>query len=1198
MHDLLFQDSGIEAAGIEEKFGEMVSTDSSDPWESKWYGVVDATMPRAFYASSKENVVSLRQVANDFLYKLISKQDLKSLLRHYQSNNGVLFASLALEDFKINKIAIPKELSTKIEEEVNKLCQNIHNRLEVQKKKIKDLHKNEREEAKERVSVIESSIEDKLLAEAEEWLSDLEEYQRKIKNRDYESVRKLELIEWLEKVGFEKNLSDLSVTELQNRKNEFLTKNKDRLLHVEVLSSFSKEKGFSDEFRNILKQVAETLQMPKYWPETSTDTEYIVLCLEEILKKLVSWCKVKTVLDSDAQISLSILIGYFEQNILQLVSNAVHGNTEESNLAEIAELGWENVQDPEEIRKVLFKKGFLKKEESEIEEITEDSEAVDPLKDVYIDWLPLINAAKEEKETLAVGNPFTILDNRSYRKLASPSASEYRRLDSEGRGETKEAFRFLGIFGIACLLDGRQLQIETVENYVDCIASLLYQHSELKDHFAESVWKQILNVDNALAQPPGWKRFIDDLGKDPARNIIVRLMSGFYSFEVFEALWDKGKLDRENSLRISLLCLLEQEENWRTLNIVILKLAPKQIQNLLRNFVNVLKSTAQDDTAEQREANLTILADHIENQAKKLSSVIPYLPWIDFTRRNVVTNFESDPLTEVRPETGELEKVEKGRWLFQLHIKRRHLDYPASLEISLGEGSKFNLLDGEKPKDILKIDEPSLLDSEFVQDLYLIEKERRIKPGEPVDLVLRLSGSTLTGRTFGREYILPAKLSDEPEFEIPGSYEIEEAYPGAVGNPVLRGEGFFGRDNILHNIDSAILNGESNWITGIRRIGKTSILLQIAKDYSFEANREAAPIYYDVATFNYQEGKDATYQAQFFGKLRNALLTHERNKSFCTWLMDHGVDKQKLEMTLRAIGKDQDGDLSTWLPELSNCLVKLSNNKISRILFLLDEVEKFEAHWRLGYKDKVKTMLFSLRNVIQQAENISIFFAGSNLANRFITDYDQPFFGSIKNESLEGFNFERDFNAIKSVFLPITMQSYFHVSDDVLKYVNAACKGIPYFIAMLGKTVCEIAAHRRITKIVIDKAIKVLMWGSDSVRISAAYSSFTKSLQDLTALNEYEQVRAELFLMIMAQNASLAFPTVDDELITKIAASEAPSVETNEWNEARKQCIDVGLITGPRIKLRFTIPIMGEALKRMASEMLRNRIEDLELLRD
>src|SRR5215813_1996846 len=70
--------------------------------------------------------------------------------------------------------------------------------------------------------------------------------------------------------------------------------------------------------------------------------------------------------------------------------------------------------------------------------------------------------------------------------------------------------------------------------------------------------------------------------------------------------------------------------------------------------------------------------------------------------------------------------------------------------------------------------------------------------------------------------------------------------PYIVGNPIKDQAGFFGREDIFREVLQVLRQRESNAIVlyGQRRIGKTSVLLQLEKQ--LRRDGEFTPVYFDL----------------------------------------------------------------------------------------------------------------------------------------------------------------------------------------------------------------------------------------------------------------------------------------------------------------------------------------------------------------
>lgn len=1193
IRNLLFcEESDINPVDL--NFGQMILVNSNNPWLSDWNGKVDAIMPRAFIEKQNLEKPRLVTIANDLISKIYSKKSREDLLKHYYKSNGCSLAMLAIDDFAEIGVVFDNQFTRKIEKEYKVKAEQLEERLHVADKNTNTLRPEVKSDIGNYLEMAKKLLNKRKLEEAEDWTEqaegDIENALDDMKNSsivDGNEAKSKLIIDWLEKAGC-LDLDSLDLGQMESLKKKILKENSLRLNHLDTLSSLCKSNNLPSEVKTYLRQLKINLSSPDLWPDTGDNAEYIGMLIDDIYAWLTNWWGHQEDFLPKTKKALVDVAKYLQDNISTLILDAIKKEKPlDSKFAQLANFGWDKARKPEHIWDELIKNNFVNDKSLSA---ADNKEISNNYYDYSDDGSSFdLSAIRSEVEPEEMENPFNLLKNNEYKKVCSASAMEFRRLEKEGNIQTPQAKSLLALYSISSILASKNLSNSEIIDYLIFVATQVSKNPYLLELLNKALWLKLLALDHLLEVSSGWKELWERSPEDTSRHFLSRLLSSQDSLPILELLWKGRMKEKDNRLRrVSLLCLLDSDGRWELFECFINKVAPRALKTLLINFVRVLKSKNLDATA-----NLPLIARGIEDKTKSLSSAVPYMPWVEFVRLKAHADLSSAPITLNLSDNLVLEKVENG-WQLYLQIVPREIDYPASLSIKIGEGTVDFLNNDNKAVRKLQAAEDLLSNQPFTWSIMVKTKnDEKTEEGTHV-LPILISGTTLTGSKFEENYDLKVTFGVECEFNPPGNYEIDDAYPGVTGNPVSPGEGFCGRESYLEKIDSIIRNSRSLWVTGVRRIGKTSILLHVAKFYGHEAERPIGIIYVPLEDFDYKNNSPKSFSQQFFSFIRSMILEYPRNNSLRLWFSKRGVNKELLTKAFDGIGSDESGGVSIWLPQMADELTRLSKGKLTRFLILMDEVDQLEKHWRKGFKDEVSKLFWGLRNVSQQASNVSLIMAGSNLANRYINDYEQAFYGSIGNLTISGYEIPKELSAARNVFLPPQMEKgYFSISDEVLMYVIKTCNGIPYFIALLGDAVVRITKHRQITRNSMDAAIKALIWGHDNLLDSEAHNKFTKTLEDLSILPSYERVRTEIFLMYMAQNVSVSFPEVSEGKVISHISDGVGSVDPEEWRASRKICIQGNLIEGPIHRLKFVIPIMGEALSRMARDDLPNRIEQL-----
>ncbi|WP_147414688.1 hypothetical protein [Simplicispira hankyongi] len=239
-------------------------------------------------------------------------------------------------------------------------------------------------------------------------------------------------------------------------------------------------------------------------------------------------------------------------------------------------------------------------------------------------------------------------------------------------------------------------------------------------------------------------------------------------------------------------------------------------------------------------------------------------------------------------------------------------------------------------------------------------------------------------------------------------------------SPLRKDLYFFGRDDICQGIIDKHFAGQNSSLFGLRRSGKTSILLSICRRI---ANQAGYATLIDCQLLHLMSWNDALF---FLSSTIN-------DEHHCRLV----IDKANYTSTNAPLA---------FIKDIDRIHKKLKKN----ILVALDEIEQitfdvsFSSNWRDG-TDYVK-FWHVLRSLFQRQDNpITLLIAGTNprcLETPFILGGDNPLYGQIKAEYIPGFSVAQTKQMIE------TLSSYMGISidEDIYTYLTREFGGHPFLM--------------------------------------------------------------------------------------------------------------------------------------------------------
>lgn len=263
---------------------------------------------------------------------------------------------------------------------------------------------------------------------------------------------------------------------------------------------------------------------------------------------------------------------------------------------------------------------------------------------------------------------------------------------------------------------------------------------------------------------------------------------------------------------------------------------------------------------------------------------------------------------------------------------------------------------------------------------------------------------------------------------------IDKQFPAGV--PVM-GDNLIGRGKEIKAILSTLLNGQSVILTAPRRLGKTSLALEVLKKMRgmdhFVADIDLFKI---ISKREFAEKiVDATLEnkkiSNFAGKLKKGLGFVLKNIQ-----LKQVVENFEFVLDLGSSTADENKLLENSLEFLEKFSAKYNKH----IFVFLDE---FGDITKLGGDDVLKKM----RAIIQRQQNVTYLFAGSqeSVMKHLFGDRKSPFFRFAMSYEIGNLPLPDTTIYIKKKFTSLG----FEISDTVVNEIVNRSEGHPYYTQLL-----------------------------------------------------------------------------------------------------------------------------------------------------
>lgn len=267
-------------------------------------------------------------------------------------------------------------------------------------------------------------------------------------------------------------------------------------------------------------------------------------------------------------------------------------------------------------------------------------------------------------------------------------------------------------------------------------------------------------------------------------------------------------------------------------------------------------------------------------------------------------------------------------------------------------------------------------------------------------------------------------------------------------SPLRRDLYFFGRDDLCQSLIDKHQTGQSASLFGLRRSGKTSILLSVCRRI---ANQNGFASIIDCQLL---------YQLPWHAALYHVVSTINSDHHAKVPINENEYTNEKAAIVFSR-------DVEKIYRKVKKCVL-LAFDEIEQITFGVS----FGETWRNG--SSYVRFWHSLRSLAQKQDNpITILLAGTNprcLETPFVMGGDNPLYGHVKPEYIPGFSVPQAKQMIE------TLSSYMGIAvdDDIYSYLVREFGGHPFLMRQACsyiKSELDKGTQRRIDRLIYDKSI-------------------------------------------------------------------------------------------------------------------------------
>lgn len=658
-------------------------------------------------------------------------------------------------------------------------------------------------------------------------------------------------------------------------------------------------------------------------------------------------------------------------------------------------------------------------------------------------------------------------------------------------------------------------------------------------------------------------------------KVVEALISGQRGLVVAEKLWDAATNQSEPQIyRAPLLSLLNDNGAQE----IIIKLAERHDSAIVSRLSQLFELRA----VAQNRPDLLPVAQSVAEQVALQAKAGPFRVFVKSLPS--AAQFPNPTLSVVVQEVVQLRELNENKAPLEIPIVITPEGLvPAVLHAQLFEEDDVTFEDDSCVK--ILSNNPIYFTSDYNVALRFGPSWFGRDTARRDSVRIRIQAKTVTNDLFQQDVLCIVRPIDRncgPRRKI-DTDTLLEIYPGVANTPVVNKE-FIGRIDELERLQQVLVSAHNPspvLLTGMRRIGKTSLLYAFHQRFSGSNGGRAVSIYQSLAERRVEFASlDQSVSKTFFKAIARSLVrpnvpAHDRNYSLCRRIREHfGNDWREAR---KAIFDCYDEE------SLSDSLVLLADRLRewcgwdSRFIFLIDEAEALVAAYQAGGRKKLELeqLLQSLREVSQNTGGIGLLLSGSNHINMFAREYKNAFFGSSQTIELEGFSSPE---ISRLVVAPNRIETYIKFEESAISYAWELCAGMPQFLWQIGATTSFRIKSGIATRNDIRSAVAMLVSPN---RTQLPFKPY-EMLEPIDSMLSLEATRERdllwMLLFRIAQASSLAAP--DAAIPVAIDQSLLAADDQTGWRRRLRTLIDLKTLRMDSTStVRFQVPLFAESFR-------------------
>jgi hypothetical protein len=413
---------------------------------------------------------------------------------------------------------------------------------------------------------------------------------------------------------------------------------------------------------------------------------------------------------------------------------------------------------------------------------------------------------------------------------------------------------------------------------------------------------------------------------------------------------------------------------------------------------------------------------------------------------------------------------------------------------------------------------------------------------------------------------------------------ILESYPGVTNTPAID-EAFVGRIDELERLQQVLVSANRPspvLLTGMRRIGKTSLLRAFHRKYSQSTLREAATFYLSLAERRVElAGAEQTVAATIFRAISHALVRQnltaaDLNHDLCTRIRTHfGGDWRAARKVIQECYDEE--SLADSLMALCARLLQWLGEPTRRIILLIDEAEVLVAPYHIGGRKKLELeqLLQSRREVSQTTGAVGLLLSGSNHINVFARQYKNAFFGSSQVVELEGF---RDTKDAATIVSPPGLAPFVQFDMAAIGYARNLCAGMPQFLWQIGATTSYLVRSGPATQADVRAAVAMLV-GERKNSLPLKSYEILEPIESMLSLQPGKE--PDLLWMLLFRIADASSLVAEDATIPFVIDQALTAIDDRAaWKRRLTALIDLKILRmSSQSSIQFEVPLFAEGFR-------------------